>query len=62
MADLIKVTCKIKGKYNTLKCESIEVYGDKLAFSDANGELLRDDQNEIINLTLPEIIKITCKK
>jgi len=43
-----------------IECNAIEIYGDKLAFSDGDGYLLRED-NKIVEVKLSEILQIKSK-
>lgn len=57
----IEVNYKDEAGYGKLYCKAIEVYGDTLAFSDIYGDLIRNDNNKIIQIPLKGILSIKTK-
>ena len=50
-------TCDDSGGYVNLLCDGIEAYGRKLAFSDADGDLVRLG-GEIVEASLEQVLRI----
>ena len=48
-------------RFCEIHCKGIEVYGLKLAFSDESGDLIRNDDGKIEEVSLSKILKIEAK-
>ena len=44
----------------TIRCTAIEIYGEKLCFSDSDGDLIRKD-GKILEVRLDNILQIRAK-